>query len=46
MIEALLEGGRRSRTPCYGEGETPLMTAARTGNVDAVKMLLDRSAPT
>ena len=25
-------------------GETPLMTAARVGNLDAVKLLLDRGA--
>jgi ankyrin repeat protein len=39
MIEALLKSGADPNAP-YGDGETPLMTAARTGSVDAVKMLL------
>ena len=39
MIEALLKAGADANA-ARGEGETPLMIAARTGNVDAVRMLL------
>ena len=41
MIEALLKAGADAERRADGEGETALMTAARTGSVDAVKMLLD-----
>src|SRR5271169_5577358 len=37
MIEALLKAGASPETPVSEDGETVLMTAARSGNVDAVK---------
>src|SRR5437762_885233 len=43
MIEKLLAAGVDPNAANQG-GETALMTAARTGNVDAVKVLLDRKA--
>jgi ankyrin repeat protein len=43
MIEALLKAGA-SPNAAYGAGETPLMIAARTGNLEAVKVLLAHSA--
>ena len=43
MIEALLKAGADPNA-AFGEGETPLMTAARTGSVDAVKVLLELGA--
>ncbi len=43
MIETLLRGGADPNAANPG-GETALMTAARTGAVDAVKLLLDRGA--
>ncbi|HET8549629.1 MAG TPA: ankyrin repeat domain-containing protein, partial [Bryobacteraceae bacterium] len=43
MIELLLKAGADPNSALPG-GETPLMTAARTGNVDAVKILLAHSA--
>ena len=43
MIDKLLKAGAdpNERGP---EGETPLMLAARTGNLDAIKVLLDHKA--
>ena len=43
MMEALLKAGADPNVT-YGAGETPLMLAARTGNLNAVKLLLDRAA--
>ena len=43
MIQALLDAGADPNA-VLGEGETPLMTAARTGNVAAVRMLAVRGA--
>jgi ankyrin repeat protein len=39
----LLKAGANPNTP-IGTGETPLMTCARTGSADAVRMLLVRGA--
>ena len=44
MIEALLKAGADPKTLTTEDGETVLMTAARAGNVDAVKILLDHGA--
>ena len=44
MIEALLKAGADAKTLDHADGETVLMTAARSGNVDAVRILLDRGA--
>ena len=41
MIEALLSGGASANT-IVSKGQTVMMTAARTGNVAAVRVLLDR----
>ena len=43
MLEKLLSAGRmqNERQP---NGETPLMLAARTGNVAAIKVLIDHKA--
>ena len=38
IVNALLRAGATADA-AYGEGETPLMLAARSGNVDAVKLL-------
>ena len=43
MLRRLLDAGADPDTATPG-GETALMTAARTGNVDAVTLLLDRGA--
>jgi ankyrin repeat protein len=43
MIELLLNAGADPNAALL-EGETPLMTAARTGNADAVRLLLARGA--
>ena len=43
MIEALLDAGADPNA-VLGEGETPLMTAARTGNTAAVRLLAVRGA--
>jgi len=43
MIEALLRAGADANSANPG-GETALMTAARTGNVEAVQLLLGRGA--
>jgi ankyrin repeat protein len=43
MIELLLKAGEDVNAPLPG-GETPLMTAARTGKLDAVKLLIARGA--
>jgi hypothetical protein len=43
IVKALLEPAPTRRT-LDADGETVLMTAARAGNVDAVRMLLDRGA--
>jgi uncharacterized protein len=43
MIELLLKSGADPNTALPG-GETPLMTAARTGKADAVKVLLNHGA--
>ena len=42
-MRALLDAGAQA-TRWHAEGETPLMAAARTGKVDAVKLLLDRGS--
>ena len=44
MIEALLNAGADPKTLTTADGETVLMTAARTGNVEAVKVLLSHGA--
>jgi ankyrin repeat protein len=44
MIESLLTAGANPKTLTSENGETVLMTAARAGNVDAVRILLDRGA--
>src|SRR5499427_2223544 len=44
MIEALLKAGASPDTLTSEGGETVLMTASRSGNVDAVKTLLDHGA--
>src|SRR5713226_9951277 len=41
MIEKLLKAGADPNAPVLSHGETALMMAARTGNVDAIKILLD-----
>jgi len=43
MMEALLKAGA-DPSATYGAGETPLMLVARTGNLNAVKLLIDRGA--
>ena len=43
MIERLLKAGADANA-AVTEGETALMTASRTGNPDAVKVLLDHGA--
>ena len=43
IIEALIKAGANANT-VFGEGETALMTAARTGKLDAVKVLLSNGA--
>ena len=43
MIERLLDAGADPNTT-MAEGDTALMTAARTGKVDAVRVLLRRGA--
>ena len=43
MIEKLLKAGADANAAAT-EGETALMTAARTGNVEAAKVLLDHGA--
>jgi ankyrin repeat protein len=42
VMNALLRGASASAT--YGEGETPLMMAARTGNLESVKLLIEAGA--
>ena len=44
MVKALLDAGARLVDSSDGQGETALVTASRTGNVDAVKLLLDHGA--
>ena len=44
MVEALLKAGADPKTLTTEDGETVLMTAARAGNADVVRMLLDRGA--
>ena len=44
MIEKLLKGGADVNAPVLSHGETALMMAARSGSVDAVKVLLDHGA--
>ena len=44
MLEALLKAGADPKALTTPDGETVLMTAARAGNDDAVKILLDRGA--
>ena len=46
MIEALLCGRRRAPTRLCPRGQTVLMTAARTGNAAAVRVLHRPAAPT
>jgi len=43
LMEALLKAGANPES-AYGAGETPLMIAARTGKLDAVKLLIDHQA--
>jgi ankyrin repeat protein len=43
MIRRLVDAGADPNAT-VGAGETALMTAARTGNIDAVRLLLDRGA--
>jgi len=43
MIGALLDAGADANAPDPA-GDTPLMNAARVGNIDAVTVLLDRGA--
>jgi len=43
VIDALLQGGADAKT-ATPEGETVLMTASRTGNVEAMRLLLARGA--
>jgi len=44
MIELLLQGRANLEAPLLAHGETALMMASRSGNVDAVKTLLDHGA--
>ena len=44
IIEQLLKAGADPNTRTTADGETVLMTSARAGNVDAVKVLLDHGA--
>jgi ankyrin repeat protein len=44
MMESLLKAGADPKALTTSDGETVLMTAARAGNADAVKILLDRGA--
>jgi ankyrin repeat protein len=43
MVNALLKAGADVNA-AYGEGETPLMTAARSGSVDVVTLLIEGGA--
>src|SRR5258707_15066052 len=43
MIQALLAAGADPNA-AIGQGETPLMTAARTGTITGVRALLERGA--
>ena len=40
MLAAMLDAGGNANAE-FGEGETVLMTAARTGDLDSVRLLLD-----
>ena len=42
MVEALVEAGANVNARVYESGETPLMNAARVGNVAVAQLLLDR----
>jgi uncharacterized protein len=44
MIEALLGAGADAKGVTTADGETVLMTAARSGNTEAVRILLDHDA--
>jgi ankyrin repeat protein len=44
MIDALLKAGADPKALTTADGETVLMTAARAGSADAVKILLERGA--
>src|SRR5262249_9105671 len=44
VVEALLKAGADVKTLTTEDGETVLMTAARAGNTDVVRLLLDRGA--
>src|SRR6185295_10045074 len=44
MIEKLVKAGVKADAPLSKFGDTALMLAARTGKVDAVKVLLDNGA--
>ncbi|MGZ4836772.1 MAG: ankyrin repeat domain-containing protein, partial [Terriglobales bacterium] len=44
MVEALLKAGADPKGLTTDAGETVLMTAAQAGNVDVVRVLLDRGA--
>ena len=45
MLEAMLEAGGDANA-AFGEGETVLMTAARTGDAESVRAACSRTAPT
>src|SRR5437868_4365270 len=44
MIERLIKAGVDANAPLTKDGDTALMMAARTGKLDAVKVLLDHGA--
>jgi ankyrin repeat protein len=44
MVDALLKAGADPKTVTTEDGETVLMTAARSGNADVVRILLNRDA--
>ena len=44
VVQALLSAGADPKTLTTADGETVLMTAARSGNADIVRILLDRGA--
>lgn len=45
MIDQLLKAGADVNAPVLSHGETALMMASRSGNIDAVKALLEGMAP-
>src|SRR5215471_13665147 len=44
MVDALLKAGADAKTLTTADGETVLMTAARAGNLDVVRLLVERGA--